>query len=247
MKKLALSVLLSAILILCLSPLTVSAELANKPITPAKIKEVTFIHYAKPDMPPGQAKKNDPEPEPESAYELIGTILENEFTYRVNTSGAPDGALGSITASFDTWDSIVATDLFSYGGATDASGRNFDGQNTVSWKRIAPKSTIAMATFWYANDGDSTTMDPIVEFDIVFNSFLSWGIDTDGEGTADILTDAFDIQNIATHEVGHIVGLADLYSSDNSEQTMYGYGSIGETRKISLNDGDIAGTHAIYD
>jgi len=245
MKKLIISIMLSAILILLLLPVTVSAEPANKPITPKDIKEMTFVHFAKPETPPGLDKKDKPEPEPEGTYELIGTKLFGNTTYYVNASGAPTGSIAEIDASFDTWEGAVGINLFTNGGTTTLSGRKFNGQNTVSWARIAPKSTIAIATFWYYSDGNPETFDEIIEFDIVFNSFLDWGIDPDDEGPIS-LTDAFDIQNIATHEVGHIVGLGDLYDSDNSYLTMYGYGSEGETQKISLADGDIEGASLIY-
>lgn len=248
MKRVMLSITLSVILVLLLLPAAVSAEPANKPITPKDIKEMTFVHFAKPETPPGLDKKDKPEPEPESFYELTGTMISETATYYVNTSGAPDGALAEIIAAFNTWDDEVTTsDLFSYGDETSISGRKYNGQNTVSWARIAPKSTIAIATFWYYSDGNPETLDDILEFDIVFNSFLNWGIDEDGEGTTYKLTDAFDIQNIATHEVGHIVGLADLYDIDHNYLTMYGYGSIGETIKRTLADGDKAGAHYIYD
>lgn len=246
MKKLIISIILSATLVLLLLPATVSAGPTNKPITPKDIKEITFVHFAKPDTPPGQDKKDKPEPEPEGIYELIGTKLFETATYYVNTSGAPTDSDIEIIESFETWDGVVAAELFNCGGETNLSGRKYDGQNTVSWARIAPKRTIAIATFWYYSDDNPETFDEIIEFDIVFNSFLNWGIDSDDELEGDILTDAFDVQNIATHEVGHIVGLADLYDSDNYYLTMYGYGSEGETQKISLADGDIEGANLIY-
>ncbi len=245
MKKLIISIILSVTLILCLLPVTALAEPANKPITPKDIKEMTFVHFAKPDSPPGQSKKDKPEPEPEGIYELIGTKLFETVTYYVNTSGGPIDSDIEIIESFNTWDSAVTASLFAYGGETSLSGRKYNGQNTVSWARIAPKSTIAIATFWYYSDGVPETFDEIIEFDIVFNSFLNWGIDPDDEGP-NTLTNAFDVQNIATHEVGHIVGLGDLYDNDNSYLTMYGYGSLGETQKISLEDGDIEGANLIY-
>ena len=57
---------------------------------------------------------------------------------------------------------------------------------------------------------------------------------------------AYDVRNIATHEVGHVCGLADLYTARSSEQTMYGYGGIGEVKKDSLASGDIAGLQKLY-
>ena len=57
---------------------------------------------------------------------------------------------------------------------------------------------------------------------------------------------AFDIQNIGTHEAGHVVGLADLYENQYNELTMYGYSDIGETQKCSLETGDILGAQKLY-
>ena len=55
-----------------------------------------------------------------------------------------------------------------------------------------------------------------------------------------------DVQNIVTHEFGHGWGLADLYDTSCSEETMYGYSEEGETKKRTLNDGDIAGIQELY-
>ena len=49
-----------------------------------------------------------------------------------------------------------------------------------------------------------------------------------------------DVQNIATHELGHGFGLSDLYQSKWSEQTMYGYSYEGDTAKRDLASGDIS-------
>ena len=44
-----------------------------------------------------------------------------------------------------------------------------------------------------------------------------------------------DIQNIATHELGHgIVGLDDIYSDQFREITTYGYASYDEIKKRTI-------------
>lgn len=53
-------------------------------------------------------------------------------------------------------------------------------------------------------------------------------------------------ESIATHELGHSVGLDDLYDGSCSEQTMYGYATEGETKKRTLEAGDIAGVQELY-
>jgi hypothetical protein len=79
----------------------------------------------------------------------------------------------------------------------------------------------------------------IIEFDILFNTYYAWG---DAETDENVM----DLQNIATHEIGHGLGLADLYDTDAAEETMYGYADYGEMNKRSLYKGDIAGITALY-
>ena len=54
-----------------------------------------------------------------------------------------------------------------------------------------------------------------------------------------------DYWNIFTHEVGHAAGLGhpDLTCG---EETMHRYSHEGETKKRTLNDGDIAGIRTLY-
>jgi len=86
----------------------------------------------------------------------------------------------------------------------------------------------------------------IIEFDIMFDIDFTWG---DAGVTSETTlgdTDVMDLQNIATHEFGHGAGLADLYSSSASEETMYGYSIYGETKKRTLYIGDIEGIKKLY-
>jgi hypothetical protein len=89
----------------------------------------------------------------------------------------------------------------------------------------------------------------LVEFDIIFDDVdFEWGI-----GDANKM----DLENIATHEIGHALGLADLYDwtydttdpevlNKVREQTMYGLAIEGETKKRTLETGDIAGVEVLY-
>ncbi|MFC2068541.1 matrixin family metalloprotease [Chloroflexota bacterium] len=245
MKKVIITLLIIAILVLTLPTAILAAEPLKKPITPPQLKEITFVHYAKPDKPPKPDKPGKPdEPEPpapdNSAYELLGISLPDTATFYVNSSGAPVESVNEIIQSFETWDIETGAELFSYAGQTSIYGLNDDGQNTVSWVRVAPRSTIALTRLWY-----NPATNEIVEFDIVFNAFLKWDVDPDDEGPIK-LSKAFDVENIATHEVGHVVGLGDLYEEQYRELTMYGYGQTVETMKISLEEGDVEGAQYLY-
>ncbi len=106
-----------------------------------------------------------------------------------------------------------------------------------------------MTVIWYCDaddNGQPSKGDEMVDCDIIFNALQKWGIDPDGEGTEYKLKKAFDVRNVATHEVGHVVGLDDLEEEIYSELTMYAYTLKGEVKKISLEEGDIAGCQYLY-
>ncbi|HLN46560.1 MAG TPA: hypothetical protein VK209_12715 [Candidatus Sulfotelmatobacter sp.] len=163
------------------------------------------------------------------------------IAYSVNLKGAPTGAITEISEAFETWDAQIGDKLFKDTvGTTSRAGNKFDSYNVVSWARLG-RGIIAQTTVWY-----NRNTKEIVEFGMVFSTAYKWGVDTDGEDTTYTLTNAFDVRNIATHEAGHTLMLDDLYMTDASKLTMYGYGDFGETYAISLGAGDITGIKAIY-
>jgi hypothetical protein len=162
--------------------------------------------------------------------------------YYVNPSGSKlttSNVILVIKASFETWDEAVDVELFNDNvQQTNLKGNRYDGKNVVSWGKLSQR-ILAVCYLWYYRYSGK-----IVEFGIVFNNLYPWGIDLDGEGG--ITINAYDIQNIGTHEAGHTLCLGDLYSRAARELTMYGYGARGETKKRSLGYGDIQGVKFIY-
>ena len=57
---------------------------------------------------------------------------------------------------------------------------------------------------------------------------------------------SFDVQNIMTHEIGHLLGLFDLYESGAVDYTMYWLALKGETNKRTLETDDKNGIKDIY-
>jgi len=153
--------------------------------------------------------------------------------YHVNTAGAPSGALSAAQAAAQAWNDAGSAFSFTYLGTTTRQEGN-DGYNVVCWQYYdGPSGTLAVATIWYV-----PLSNEIVECDIRYDSSENWG--TDGSPTK------FDVQGIGAHEFGHWLMLDDLYDSEDSEMTMYGYASLGETKKRTLEWGDIAGIRFIY-
>jgi cytochrome c biogenesis protein CcdA len=55
-----------------------------------------------------------------------------------------------------------------------------------------------------------------------------------------------DLQNIATHELGHAFGMDDIYTDACSSVTMYGYSDNGDISKRTLEQPDITGLRLMY-
>jgi hypothetical protein len=188
----------------------------------------------------------------QDAYDLLGyKWFSSPVKYTINPSTPVkkyalnrDAVVNAVKNSFETWDNQIDQDLYAdalISTSAKASLGRPDYKNVVTWGTLSDKRVIAVTNIWYY-----TSTGQIVDSDMIFNTYYKWGIDQDGEGGTYSLTTTFDIQNIGTHEAGHVCGLNDIYDSMYSAMTMYGYGSPGEVYKISLAAGDVAGIQAIY-
>lgn len=124
-----------------------------------------------------------------------------------------------------------------------AYGLRVDNVNTVSIGNISMYGANALAITQYVYNRYTRQT---VEFDQVYNQNVTWKIFTSTSETPTRTGTAFDLQDVATHEHGHIFGLGDLYYSSDRYLTMYGYAAPGETLKRTLGRGDIAGIQALY-
>lgn len=114
-----------------------------------------------------------------------------------------------------------------------------DDQNEVYFADITDSSAIAVTIVWGIFGGPPQTRK-LVEWDQVYDDVtFNWSAEATG------VSEKMDFDNIATHELGHGVGMGDLYNTC-TEETMYGYAIEGETKKRDLNAGDIAGINKLY-
>lgn len=199
-----------------------------------ELDRVDFIHYAKP-INPGKP------PATTTCYKLMGVKWSQlPVNYVINPAN-PDGlseefVTSAITTSAETWDVATSSELFndnytvSYGA--EYGIQNFE--NAVVFGDYPNDGVIAVTSVWYTRRGKQ-----IVEFDMLFNTRFDWGDATTNPAV-------MDLQNIAVHELGHTVGLNDIYSSSCSAVTMYGYSDYGEIQKRTLEQPDIEGLQKIY-
>ena len=151
--------------------------------------------------------------------------------------------LDDMTAGVATWESSAGKDVIGAGSLTNdllvADESAPDETNEVYFGSL-DSGTVAVTIVWGYFSGPPKARE-LIEWDMVFNDSLpeAWG---DATANADV----WDVLDIATHELGHSAGLGDLYQTAATEQTMYGYASPGETKKRTLESGDIAGIKALY-
>ncbi len=74
---------------------------------------------------------------------------------------------------------------------------------------------------------------------MLLNTDFAWG-------DATLNPERMDLQNIAVHELGHSVGLGDIYSTSCNSVTMFGYSTEGEISKRTLEQPDITGLQKMY-
>jgi parallel beta-helix repeat protein len=194
------------------------------------------IYKIQPDKPKtGQIKE-------EVTYELNGHRWDDSSlpqTIYINPAHALDKndvpipfdmIKNAIANSFQRWEDAPYTfhPFNIYQQATNDTMNHLDHRCVISWGSL-PANVVATT---HTTADDNYTW----EVDITFNRNLRWAInDTSGIATT------FDIENEATHEIGHFWGLADLYEPYQSELTMYGYTSPGTRKCITLEPGDEEG------
>ena len=235
-------------------------------LSPPGLKKVVLIHYKKgfggfcnnngvcekdlgenPSCADCSNVKDKPEDPTSTCSAFLGAKWTNlPIDYVID----PDNSYG-LTEEFvanamvlgaEEWDSYTNADLFGgytidYNSSWDGSAP--DGRNELLFGDYQQDGVIAVTVIWGYFKGKPSNRG-IVEFDILFDNDFTWGDSLNGSSTV------MDLQNIATHEFGHGVGLADLYDTVCVEETMYGYSNYGDIEKRTLNAGDIEGIQQLY-
>jgi len=196
-----------------------------------------------------------------SSYQIAQSIVDLSYD-------------SDVQKGFNTWNTLSQLDYTRrYSTNTEHWGGNADGVNNIVW--------IPTSTEWVDTTGAPTNVTAltrirynalngeITDADIAFNGQpisltgfgqFYWADDGD--------TSKLDVQNVATHEIGHYSGLADLYNpgdinytydlkNNNQGATMYGRIDVGETYKrnihplnytnqLDVTNYDIGGINYIY-
>ena len=202
-----------------------------------------FVH--EPKEKPGSSVSAVCTADPNTFVSTVGAtgwkLPSTNWTYRINPSSVPSSVgganLGTIASSgFNAWTNSISSSSKPTLVPSDTTNKTksaYDGQNIIAWGRTSGNALAVTYTRYYTSTG------LVVDVDTIMNLKFPWTLNT-------CSVNAYDAADILTHEQGHWFGLNDEYASGYVDDTMYGYGSKAETKKITPESGDKTGINAIY-
>lgn len=218
-----------------LSVNTVEAKPANSKAPDMQFVEEIFIDFAAPAHGgPG------PHPTSESSNFKLTQGGIRWFTNATNLEYLIDGTEGvaggnnEIIAAENTWDGFITTRIFDKVSSTTQNNPCRGSPSIVNWVSI---------------DGSGNVLaSASVCRDVATKEILGFviNIDTDETWSTDGSSGTFDVQNIISHEFGHVAGLGHDNPPKSGCLTMYKFSSQEETQKRTLGLGDKLGMDALY-
>lgn len=146
----------------------------------------------------------------------------------------------AIASAANTWENAVAQNLFADGEALVTVDPNVqanadDNKNVYAWGSISGGLAVTTTRYYTTRVNGYY---PVYDSDTLYNTNYHWATDGNGQD--------IDVQSVALHELGHTIGLDDIYNkpqfSSDTDEIMNFY--IGP--RHSLGPGDKAGAQALY-
>lgn len=170
-------------------------------------------------------------------YLRYDTNLKNEKLDPIATGNA-------VLSATKTWEAATSKNLFADSStvvvSTTKTADKYDGSNVIAFKPLSSASVNALAytRTYYATTTKVGGYYSAVESDISFNTRFNW--ETAGTGAY------YDFQSVVLHELGHTLGLGDIYNdpilSADKMEVMNSYSGV----KRTLGNGDKTAIWTLY-
>lgn len=182
----------------------------------------------------------------------FNTNASGYFTGGVDHSGTSSNEFAPIRSGFAAWTGLSGLNLsVTEDSSTTSDPSTGDGSNTIKWIRTGwrslsfrpPTNALAVTLLSF-----SAATGAIADADVYFNAEnFQWAVVDNGSESGYI-----DVQNIATHEIGHVLGLdhssESIVESDAAlaDATMYYASSMGEVSRRNPHQDDIDAITTLY-
>jgi hypothetical protein len=205
-----------------------------------------------------------------SSYALTGfrwNQKDPKVQLYLNPTDTPSGLTAAstqsaIAAAANTWDDAVAQNIFADGTTViidstkvvdnpfPSSGQEVsDGYSVNGWKNLG--NSYLGLNRWWSNGQKVNGYYSLTETDTWYNLNYAWTTDL---ATAQS-TNKIDLQSVATHELGHGIGMDDIYSteyggtlppSDPRTQDFQQVMNVYDGPQRTLGNGDKTGVQQLY-
>lgn len=170
-----------------------------------------------------------------SSYSKWPSVPVTFFVNPANADVTPAAAVSAMQYAMEVWNSAGSSFRFDYGGTATNTATALDYRNVAIFRNVDNGSTIATTYSWWDSSQRLVDSD-IVMWDGRFTFY------TGTSGCGSVSNSAY-IEDIATHEFGHALGLGHSTAGDATMYPSYSYCSQAFR---TLASDDIAGVRALY-
>ena len=187
-------------------------------------------------------------------YVLNDYMATSAWSFKLDPTGISmdqNAVINAWQAGMCEWNRYLESSLFTLNNTIgtvtlqrDSSGniaKKTDGENTISFASLGDSRLAVTRAYLSGNrlSDEYPVSKYAIEVDIIFNSDVDWVDVSEGD-------EGMDLQSIATHELGHTLGLGDVTDSAYSYVTMYGYGIRNDISQRTLADPDKLALSKLY-